>query len=452
MRAIKIQDFRCFKELQFELKPGINLFIGDNASGKTALMWACKYAMNCFFSGFSSIYTSWTTPNRDDYRQVFTGEKKLSPDPINISFDFYADEMPDAGVFSLRDISLTLYKRYGKNSRPWITPLMGLRDYGVFLSRNQITGIEENEGEYIQPYELPLIASFSTHGIHNNNNKKIDPKFFLEYGQSPDFGYYMCHSTDGLLSHWIKRLLILKEADHNPVEREIVINALKSFFGDDGCDIMTDFDVRVNLKEVVCRFKDNREIPVSLLSDGYKRLFSIVLDIAFRCALLNSLKFGRRAASLTHGTVIIDEIDQHLHPSLQAIVLKAFKLTFPNIQFIASTHAPMVMSGVESDERNQVILMKFDEGNQSYSIENAYTYGMDMSTLTKVVLGLPSRNVEVEMELNKLSCMIDDGNLDDAKQLLYELKERFENRIPELSGMETEIALEETFNGSDREE
>lgn len=178
MRAIKIQDFRCFKELQFELKPGINLFIGDNASGKTALMWACKYAMNSFFSGFSSIYTTWTTPNPDDFRQVFTDEKKLSPNPVKISFDFYPAEMPDADVYSVRDVKQTLYKKFGKNSKPWVTPLIDLRDYGYFLSQNQIISSEDGHGKYIQPYELPLIASFSTHGIHNNNNKKIDPKFF----------------------------------------------------------------------------------------------------------------------------------------------------------------------------------------------------------------------------------------------------------------------------------
>lgn len=74
-----------------------------------------------------------------------------------------------------------------------------------------------------------------------------------------------------------------------------------------------------------------RETACVASNDGYRRLFSIVIDLAFRCALLNSHTLGAEAALKTHGTVIIDEIDLHLHPSLQAVVTKALCRTFPNL-------------------------------------------------------------------------------------------------------------------------
>ena len=66
-----------------------------------------------------------------------------------------------------------------------------------------------------------------------------------------------------------------------------------------------------------------------MLSDGYKRVVNIVIDLAIRCALLNKVKYGAEAYKYTHGTVIIDEIDEHLHPALQSRILRALHATFP---------------------------------------------------------------------------------------------------------------------------
>lgn len=75
MKNIELYNFRCFRHLAIEFSKGINLLIGDNASGKTSLLWACKYAINSFFSGFSDVYTRWSSPVRDDFRRVVAGEK-----------------------------------------------------------------------------------------------------------------------------------------------------------------------------------------------------------------------------------------------------------------------------------------------------------------------------------------------------------------------------------------
>ncbi len=50
------------------------------------------------------------------------------------------------------------------------------------------------------------------------------------------------------------------------------------------------------------------------------------------------------------GVVLIDEIDQHLHSRWQATLVPALKKTFPRIQFIATTHSPMIMPGLAPGE------------------------------------------------------------------------------------------------------
>lgn len=441
MKKIEIRDFRCFRQLTVELTSGINLFIGDNASGKTSLLLACKYAANCFFSGYSNLYTLWTIPQKDDFLRLIFGEKRLDTLPINIGFSYFKDEFDNASDFGLAEEELSLICKNEKSRKPLISGLRSLRDYGKFLAENAF--IYDPNSKVSQLYALPLIASYSTHGIHKKQS--VNSLYFKDINQTPAFGYYLCASTDGLLEHWIRRLLVLEEADKNPIERKIVIEALHNMFGKEGCDVIQDFDVRINYKDVVCIFNDKREIPVSILSDGYRRLVSIVVDIAFRCALLNSIKYGEEAARLTKGTVIIDEIDLHLHPSLQAVVLKALRYTFPHIQFIVSTHAPMVMSGVESDSNNCVVYMDYDPASNDYEASKVDTYGMDLSTLAETVLNVPSRNPAVKYALDLLADYVDQEEYGKAKQLLSELKVRFGDRLPELSGFDTQITIEEAL-------
>lgn len=440
MKSLEINNFRCFNQFSIDFAPNVTLIIGDNASGKTSLLMAVKYAMNCFFSGFSDLYTSWKTPGVNDFSKITFNEKKRSSLPIQINFSFYENDF-DLNIPSPADINLTLFKKDEK-SRPLVSRLYPLKDYGKFLLQDFLK--TDEDGIHVsQQYALPLFASFSTHGIHKK--VKINTKYFLEYKQSPSFGYYLCSDTDGLTDHWVKRFLALTEANQNPLERNVVMDALYRMFGKDGCDLMTDFQPRIISKYIYCTLCDGREIPSALLSDGYKRLFSIAIDLAFRCALLNGDIYGENAALLTRGTVIIDEIDLHLHPSLQAVVIKGLRNAFPNIQFIVSTHAPMVMSGVESDARNHVKYMEYDSQNHKYSVEDISTYGMDISTIAKVVLKQSPRVSDVESSLSLLSNLISENNLDEAKELLSKLKIIFGDRIPELSSFETEINFEETL-------
>lgn len=440
MKSIELYNFRCFRHLAIDFSQGINLLIGDNASGKTSLLWACKYAINSFFSGFSDVYTRWSSPVRDDFRRVVAGEKRMPTQSIRIDFSFFEDEFKNHDGYAPGSVPLSLICKSEKNSRPLISGLSHLRDYGKALASNSF--VSNTEGRSSQETPLPVFVSYSTHGIHKR--QKVVSKYFNETQQLPSFGYYMCQSTDGLMPHWVRRLMILTEADGNPVERAIVIDALRRMFGTEGCGVIKDFDIRVNLKDVVCIFLDGRETPSAQLSDGYRRLFSIVIDIAFRCALLNSVIYGMDAALKSQGTVIIDEIDLHLHPSLQAVVLKALQTTFPSLQFIVSSHAPMTMSGVEDNERNRVLYMAY-ENAEDYGVSQVDTFGMDISTLAETVLGVPSRNPEVKKEIDTLSGYIDDERYDEAKKLLVLLKAKFGDRIPELSGFDTQIAIEDAL-------
>ncbi len=104
--------------------------------------------------------------------------------------------------------------------------------------------------------------------------------------------------------------------------------------------------------ELLLRFAD-REVPFDYLSDGYRNMLAMVADIAFRCATLNpALK--EQAIRGTPGVVLIDEIDLHLHPKRQRRVVTD-GLTFPRIQFVATTHSPFIIQSLVPKEGIQLL-------------------------------------------------------------------------------------------------
>lgn len=82
------------------------------------------------------------------------------------------------------------------------------------------------------------------------------------------------------------------------------------------------------------------------LSDGEQRLFSLFVDIARQLSLESN---GRGLLNKSSAVVLIDEIDVHLHPKWQRMIVPALEELFPACQFIATTHSPFVVQSVQEN-------------------------------------------------------------------------------------------------------
>lgn len=430
MNEINLQNFRCYSDLTITFKSGINLLIGDNATGKTSVLLACKYVLSAFFSGFSDENTKWISPHNDDFR-IRSSQGILLPElPIYIQFQTsdiieYPDILQQTSLFDPSAL-YTLTKNSKKNSRALTTGIREYKNYAAWLMAGCFT-------ESGQQMALPLFASFSTEDIHAN--RKIDASRFKIYNHKASFGYYECLEGNGFFPYWLKRLLVLQESRENHPEIIIVRTAIRNALGPEGCNIISDMQVRPNQRKVYYILPDGRETEANYLSDGYRRLVNIVTDLAFRCALLNRGIYGENACALTRGTVLIDEADLHLHPSLQAVVLKGLRHAFPRLQFIVSSHAPMLMSCVETNDENIVYKLNYSSAD-GYGIIPVNTYGMDLSTLTDVILDQVPRATAVDQNLSHLFRLIDEGDYKEAAELLQQLRDRHGENLPELTQAE----------------
>ena len=433
MKDITIINFRCYDRKTIDFRKGINLLIGDNSSGKTSLIRACNFVANSIFCGYSDENTVWKSVDDEVFKLNVDADNTILPErPISISFHLTSNDLEPIAIGDMTltfdyDSELHLEKRSKKNSRNLLTGLSPLKDYAALLYSN--SHIKDGD-TVIQRNVLPVYACFTTEDIHAS--RKIDRNRFKEYAQKPSFGYFECYDCRGLFDYWLERLLVLHEAETGGQEIGCVRNAVIECLGANGCGIIEDIIVRPVRGKVYFRYTDGRYVEASMLSDGYKRLVNIVVDIAIRCALLNKTMYGAEAYKYTHGTVIIDEIDEHLHPALQSKVLKALHQTFPEVQFIASTHAPLVMSSVEKSDDNVVYRLYYDKETRTYGHVELNTYGLDSNLILEEEMMVDSRDAVIGSQLNTIKQKISERNLVEAKSLLADLETKTSPSQPSL--------------------
>lgn len=124
------------------------------------------------------------------------------------------------------------------------------------------------------------------------------------------------------------------------------------------------------------------KVNIAQLSQGQKMLIALSGDLARRLVKLNP---NSENPLHSHGIVVIDEIELHLHPKWQQEVLINLQKTFPNLQFIVTTHSPQVLSTVDKD---CIRILRFDgDGNASIDIPEFQTKGVCSADVLERIMG-----------------------------------------------------------------
>lgn len=97
------------------------------------------------------------------------------------------------------------------------------------------------------------------------------------------------------------------------------------------------------------------KLPATWLSHGYQSVLAWVSDLVGQIMLEAGMTLDPQAME---GLVLIDEIDLYLHPSWQVGLVQALRETFPNIQFVVTTHSPILLTAFR---RDSVVVLDFDE-------------------------------------------------------------------------------------------
>lgn len=135
---------------------------------------------------------------------------------------------------------------------------------------------------------------------------------------------------------------------------------------------------------LVVKYRDGRRVPFDMLPQGFKRILSIVFDIAHRGYLLQK-------DCDPYAIVFIDEVELHLHPSLAQEIVQRFRRSFTKSQFVISTHSPLVIADYRQDVSNVLYSITATENDPMYN-KVMDMYGMDYISVLHGVMETPERD------------------------------------------------------------
>ncbi|SKB11227.1 ATP binding protein [Planktothrix sp. PCC 11201] len=166
--------------------------------------------------------------------------------------------------------------------------------------------------------------------------------------------------------------------------------------------------------------KNGKELIINQLSDGEKCLLALVSDLARRLAIANP---DLSEPLEGEGVILIDEIELHLHPKWQQNIIPALTQTFPNCQFIVTTHSPLVISHVD-----WVHLLCVTPND--IIVERLRSYGKDSNRILETLMDSSERPVEIQQDFLKLFRLIDSDQLEEAKRSLQQLRDKLGEEDP----------------------
>lgn len=319
IESLHVENVGPFEKLDVQFNPKMNVIIGSNGVGKTSLLRCLTFSMtsnsleivrfrkhavikaNGVIGEKQYTFGAEDLVNEDQkYRQINIARWSLTPDEGRIGEIMHKE----------KDYSLLAIGAYR------------------YFSYKQIGGMTR-EGNIKE---------------RRNNYQTNNPRY-LEAQPMPEIKQWMINRYFQIDKEWAK------------VEKtnwEWIISKLNTI-----APKGSSFEFVKIERDLEPVFKLNgRECYLEELSSGFKSILSIVLNITDWIEGVNEKEKSNVKDAL--GTVLIDEIDAHLHPSWQSTVLSSLKEIFPKLQFIVTTHSPNVIMSANAGE---VIVFNNTDGN-----------------------------------------------------------------------------------------
>lgn len=338
INKLDLKNFRGFDSRELTFNDQFTVLIGDNGSGKTAVLEGVAIALGAFLSGFSGIKSRYIK-KEEIYKKYKMHGKKIEIQP----------------QYSV------IVKAYGNIDGEEICWSREINDEGGTTTSKNAKSIMKYASNYqklVREFDeitLPVISYYSTQRLWGQKNNKSAK---LKHNRLEGYDNVLDPLSDlKNIFKWIEDMRYIELQEEEPVELLVAVNNAIKKCVDDCKEVK--FDVK-HKKLMIFKTNDEEPIPFDLLSDGYRSIISLVADLASRMAMLNPF-LGEKVCELTSGVVLIDEIDLHLHPNWQRKVVEDLKRVFPKVQFIVTTHSPFIIQSLDEGELRKLEKIDNDE-------------------------------------------------------------------------------------------
>lgn len=282
----------------------------------------------------------------------------------------------------------------------------------------QLSGFDDRGREF-SPKKGIFLNNFFGYGTHRGRYSTDKPE---------EYGFMSLFDNDQVLLNpvsWLKdqKLLELeKSLDENNMIGEVKelpnsfpVKLLEEMFYD-----LLEKHVEIKIEGTGISFKEkNASLTFDQLSEGYKSILIFVSDLIYR--LNKSAKEGQGTRDLK-GIVLVDEIDLHLHPKWQRVIIKKLRTIFPNVQFLFTTHSPTIIQGASEDAIIYRVYRNSDDGKTRVSdpyFRKDLDHLMINTILTSPLFGLPDSRMNTDNDTADTS----------ETYLLYRINKKLEEEL-----------------------
>ncbi|MEB3174075.1 MAG: AAA family ATPase [Cyanobacteriota bacterium] len=419
IETLTLTHFRGASALSLQLEPRLNVLIGVNGAGKSTILDAVALMLSWAISRIRQAGTSGRHISEDD---IANGQSAAM-----IELSYLAKD---------KRLSWRLAKsRPGHGPPPRPSALGELSDYAKTI-QGAIAAMET------PAVNIPLFVHYSV------NRAVLDiPLRIRERHQFDLLSIYDESLTGGAdfrrFFEWFREREDL-ENEHRKYQ-DALIKPDDYCFPDPHLEA-----VRTALGQILPAFnhlavrrhplrmevtKNGQVLKLNQLSDGEKCLIALISDLARRLAIANPM--GNPLEG--EGIVLIDEIDLHLHPQWQRVIIPRLLAVFPNCQFIISTHSPHVLTHVQPEN----IFILTQNLDNIVVTKPRESYGKTVERILEDLMGLETtRPQSVNQDLHHIYQLINNRQLPEAEQAIVKMRTKIGND-PELIKAEVLIRRQE---------
>ena len=453
LSRVEITHFRCFESLQISLRPDVNVIVGANGSGKSSILDAIAIALYEIVAANGAggkrqrVLQNAALRSTDIYVESYAGDSSAGRKPF-VQIRAQATDIYQAGDFAARSLLF--------DGSPDFDPVLEWSQYVLYTPPNTFRYVNRASEQLsqIDRYFRAIWQEINSNGPHAliplpaiayyrarrrlNDMPALGDIFRATLGRTEAFVNALDAGTNfAAMCQW----LYLRENEE--------LRARPATIGADNHEFPDLSAVRFVLKsaipgltrvyfegnpprlmiEIEGKDGETHAMELEQLSDGYRNMLALFLDFSRRLVQANPNWPNPLEAP---GILLIDEVELHLHPRWQQIVIPSLRAAFPNTQLIISTHSPAVLTTVR---REQTHLLTSDHQFERLP-DDVGTYGAENSRVLAEVFGTHSRppNIEITVLLQRYLGLVEQHkhDTDEARTLRLKLDAAIGKSDPDL--------------------
>ncbi|MED4690630.1 AAA family ATPase [Peribacillus frigoritolerans] len=380
LNKLRLKNFQGFHEKEITFSDNINVLVGENGTGKTAIMKAISIALSTYISRLTNEKKIEISLSDVRCKEIFYDEiKTVEPQyPSEIHCNISNEEFIEYDAQYDGEIEWSCERHFSSGyliTREGI--LTEITDDILFAIKSSPSN------------KLPIFISYNTNRLWTINNQREHFNTSLAMSRFDGYNNFLNpYINENEFIDWYIRMSIAEIKQNKPLK---ILNSVKTAISNCLSTVgVVGIHYSPSSNEILASTKDESLIPIRLLSDGYRSIIGLVADIAYRMSILNpSLEDSLE----TPGVILIDEIDLHLHPKWQRSIIDDLKTTFPNVQFIVSTHSPFIVQSLSTGE-----LQTLDRSNNELLVSPDQFVNKSLEDVATNIMGInhPQRNEKLQ--------------------------------------------------------